>query len=690
MPKYNPNSVWGSRKKDDSLTPIRGAAMTPPGRPRNTGQKPAEDPAKQDISQSGNAETARQGVASSAPAGSSLSGGASVAAGGGSKPEPKVEPKAEPKDAFFKKVPIEKFNEPEPAKSWAWLWSIVVFVVLLGGGAVYIFLLKPAAGPNVSIEFTKPSQVLTGDPFQFEVALSNYSSNILKDATLSISLPDNMSFVGQTAGQRVIEQTVGDLGPGSINKQDTQLIVTGDPNSVKHVTVKLVYSTDASAKTQFETDGAADIVVGGPAISLNITAPSSIFSGQNFDMTVAYNNNTSHAFNNVELSLQYPPVYTFSSASAPTDSTGKNSWNLGTIPAAGSGSILVSGNIVGPSNAAYTIVGGLSGQVMGNTYPLTSQSADLALGTSPLEISMKLNNTDDYIAKTGDGLDYTIYFTNNSNITFHALSVKAALVGTMLDFSSVSSNGVFSSLNNTVTWNAANAPQLLNLSPGQSGSVDFQVRTKSAFPIRLLSDKNYTVKVTAQVSSPTVPPGTTASSTVSVTSMESKMAGQTVLTTKAYWRDAASGILNSGPYPPKVNQATQYTIHWSITNYSTDIQNITVQAYLQSGSTCTGQIKSNIATSPVCDPATGEVSWQIPNIPATAGIVAPAPEVIFQVTNTPAINQVGQSVTLMGPSSLSALDSYTNQAINLSTPEVNTNLPDDKTISPTANRTVTQ
>jgi hypothetical protein len=206
-----------------------------------------------------------------------------------------------------------------------------------------------------------------------------------------------------------------------------------------------------------------------------------------------------------------------------------------------------------------------------------------------------------------------------------------------------------------------------------------------------LGDKNFTLKMNAQISSPTVPPGTQASSTISAVSAENKVGGKISLSVPAYWRDAASGVLNSGPYPPKVNQTTQYTIHWAITNYSTDVENVTVSASLQSGTTCTGIVKSNVSAVPACNAATGLVTWTIPtNIPATTGITGPPAEAVFQVQNMPAINQTGNAVTLLGPTTLQATDVFTGAAYKISADAITTDLPNDKTISNSQNRRVTQ
>jgi uncharacterized repeat protein (TIGR01451 family) len=640
MPKYNPNSVWGSKKKEDLYTP-------PPAKPQQT--SPAQ-PAR------------------SAP------------------PPQQTKPLTEP---FFKKTPIEDFDEPRASKGKAWLLSGIVFFLLIGAGAIYFFL-RPSYGPNVSISFTKPSQILVGDPFILTVSFSNYSSNILKNATLALTLPNNVSFAGQSPSQRVMDQTVGDLGPGSVNNQDFNLIVTGDPNTVKHIDTTLTYSTDASSKTQFQTVGGVDLIIGGSAIALNLNTPQTIFSGQNFQGVITYTNNTNHSFNNVELSLDYPPVFSFAESTMAPDSQANDSWSLGTIPAAGTGTITLTGNIVGPPNAIYPLNAMLTGNVMGDTYTLTQQSANLAVGSSPLSLAITLNNASDSVVNAGDSLHYTITYTNNSNVTFQNVVLKTTLVGSMFDFSSLQSNGSFNSIMNTVTWNPANTPAFLNLASGQSGSVNMTLGAKQSFPIRLPSDKNYTLKLNAQISSPTVPPGTAASSTVSTLSVVNNMGGAITLSEKGFWRDAPSGILNSGPYPPKVNQATEYTIHWDITNYSTDADNVTVSATLQSGTTCTGVIKSNVSTSPICNAGTGQITWTIPVVPATTGVIGPPAEAIIQVTNTPAINQVGQTLTLLGPAMLQATDGFTNETLTASGPAITTALPDDTTIPGSQARGVTQ
>ena len=86
-------------------------------------------------------------------------------------------------------------------------------------------------------------------------------------------------------------------------------------------------------------------------------------------------------------------------------------------------------------------------------------------------------------------------------------------------------------------------------------------------------------------------------------------------------------------------------------------------------------------TEPTYDAATGLVTWNLPNLPAGTGVQSNPAEAIFQITNTPAINQVGQVVTLMNQTNLSAHDTFTNSTLQASADPIMTFLSKDTTVA---------
>jgi hypothetical protein len=424
-------------------------------------------------------------------------------------------------------------------------------------------------------------------------------------------------------------------------------------------------------------------------IDLTISPPSNVFAGQDFTTKVSYKNVTDHPIDGVRITMQYPDGFAFTEASPIPAFPGDTIWNIGSVPAGGGGTILITGSMTGKNTALYSLSGTAAESIAGTSYPVAAVAANVAITATPLTIGAVINSTPDYVAGLSDDLDYKITYANLSNTTFQNVKITATFAGAMFDQSSVDSVGAYNSLTNTLTWYPANTVSLASVAPGEKGSVDLRVKTKSSFPIAASSDKNFALGLHLAISSPTVPAGTAASSTSASTDITNKVSGAIALDAAGYRYEPESGIANSGPYPPQVNQKTLYTIHWRVTNYSTDVSGVNVSAYLQSGATCTGKIVSTVAAVPVCNAATGEVAWNIPSISAGTGVLGSPVEAVFQVENMPAANQIGKVVTLLGKTSLTATDEFTGSALTASANSVGTDIPEDTAVT-TNNRNVTK
>ena len=569
------------------------------------------------------------------------------------------------------------------------IFSIIAVVALAAAGGAWFFLSRPVPAPAVSMGFAVPPQVPVGDPFALSVLYTNSSTVPLRNASLAIGLPAGVFFAGQPATQQAETVQIGDVAPGYSGTESISLVAAATAASVVHVSSTLSYATDASKGKLFSTSAGTSLAVGSPVLNLAISAPTNVFAGQDFTSVISYQNASAHALSGVTISLQYPQGFSFVAATPTPAFPGNSSWNIGSLPQGGTGTITVAGSVSGKTSALYSLSGTAAENISGTTYTVAAQAANIAIMTSPLAVSAVLDNTSNYVAGLGDNLDYTITYANTSNVTFHNVAVTAVLSGAMFDLGSVQSKAAFNSKTNTLTWYPANTPALASVAPGTTGTLDLRITTKSAFPIVTSTDKNFTLGLHLGIASPTVPPGTTATSTSASADITNKVGGMLRVAATGYRYEPTVAIRNSGPYPPKVNQPTTYTIHWDLTNYATDASNVTVSAYLQSGTTCTGEIMSNISAEPVCDPSTGEVTWTIPGVAAGTGIIGKPLEAVFQVENTPAVNQVGQTITLLGKTTVSGTDVFTGNTLTASADPIGTDLPNDTAIT-TPNRDVVQ
>ena len=414
-----------------------------------------------------------------------------------------------------------------------------------------------------------------------------------------------------------------------------------------------------------------------------------MFAGQNFTTTVFYKNTTGYPIDGARIMMQYPSGFTFAQATPTPAFPGNTVWNLGALAPGANGAIVITGNMAGQSTALYSMGGTATEDISGTSYTVAASAANVAITAAPLAITATLNHDPNYIAALNDYLDYTITYTNLSNVTFNNAVITAVLHGAMFDPSSVQSDASFNSRTDTLTWYAANTPELAAIAPGTSGSVELKIKTKPSFPIVSSADKNFTVGLHLAINSPTVPSNTAATSTSASTDISNKVGGVVALAAVGYRYETGAKIVNTGPYPPTVDQLTMYTIHWRLTDYSTDISDVSVSAYLQSGTTCTGKIVSNISVAPVCNAGTGEVTWNIPAVAACAGVLGAPVEAVFQVENMPAVNQFQQTITLLGKTSLTATDNFTGKTLQISANPVGTDIPNDPNVTATS-RTVTE
>ncbi len=633
MPPYNPNGVWTSKNNPNLPREARSRVTPSTDKEDATKAVPAEIPPEQ------------------------------------SEGSPKASRK-EP--ARFRQGPgfLKKYG------LWVFIGGIIIVII---GAVAVMEILKPPAPVPATIAIGNPSNVQVGIPFTLSIATTNHAPTPLTGAVLSVELPQGVEFVGNGPSTQVKEYPQGTIAPGQVVTQTSSLIVTGNPDTLYAIATKLLYSTPQTPKATFESDQSMSFSAGGSPVTLSYTAPTNVVSGQNFPVTVSYANNGADPIPSARIVLQYPPAYTFvtSSIAEATDTVPSSSlgtWELGTLAPGQGGSFTVTGNIVGPSRAQYQIGGTISTRLAGRTYPMNAQPVNLALVPAPLALSISVNGNPRYTTFAGDQLSYTLTYTNNSEATLSDVKIAATLTGRMFDFTSLQTQGAFDSRNDTVTWYAANTPALASLAPGQSGSVTFSVNVKNTFPITQLGDKNYALAIRGTIESPTVIPGAPGSNTISVATITNKVGGQMELTSVGYWK--------SGPYPPKVNQPTSYRIDWAIKNYSTDASSVTVSAYLQSGTSFIGAASSTGTTStPSYDPGTGLVTWTIPYIPAGTGIIDPSVKASFIVSNTPAVNQAGSDVTLLGPTTLTASDTWTGGSFNLQANSVTTALPNDPAVA---------
>jgi hypothetical protein len=583
------------------------------------------------------------------------------------------------KEETKKRPPIDFYEKKRKSNAWLYIVAGVLFVGLIVEG---FFLAQKVSTQKtgINIDINSPNNILLGEPFTLEVSYKNNSDNLLQNAQLLLSFPENIKIIGnEETNSYLFKKDLGNLGTGSSNIEKFYLVAMGTPNRIEKIRATLQYNI-VGFDGRFEKSKEQTITIGGPVIDYNVSVPENIISGEEFSFKVNFTNNSDKPLSDLKIQLFYPLGFSFSSADInPND--GNNVWIWKNLQPKERAEINISGMIIGEKNSFYEMGVSMNLMAENKTIELEKKVAMLKILETPLNLSISLNNTKNYIAKNNESLEYRIDYENNTSIALNDVIIKAELEGDMFNFSSVSTNGYFDSLKKQIIWNGGTNNELKMLNKGDKGFVIFKINTINDYPTRNFNDENQTLKVKVTIDSPSVPPNSSLKSTTAVAELITKMAGKIDFKNYALFRDAESGIVNKGSLPLRVGKTTNFTIHWKIINYNNDLENIIVKTSLPQGISWTGVYNGNYDDiEPQYNERTGEIIWNIKNIEAFSGILLPAKELIFQIAVTPSSNQIGTLINLTKEITLTAKDTFTNQEINLEFRPINSELSSDPTV----------
>ncbi len=534
-------------------------------------------------------------------------------------------------------------------------WLVAAALIIAGSFAGY-YLSQYLKTRDFVFEATAPDKVLAGRPFEIKIIIENKSKNTMRDSLIDIQIPEGVAGLGKYGDRQVIEENIGTLESGDSYENSFSLAILDTNEPIKKIDVYFSY-LPPNLSTKFEKKQTIEIFSDQPAVGLNLGAPQKVFSGEQLEITASYKNFSDYNFSKVRLKMAYPPAFKFKGASpAPTSSN--NIW-VSPMPSGIENNVSIKGNIIGPDDTFFDVNAKIFIELEDKEYQLVEKTANLGIASSPLSLSIVSNNDPNFTAFPGDTVSYAVSYGNNTEDNLQDAIIKVKVSGAMFDFASYRGNGFFDSNSNTVVWNASQEPGLKNLSQGAKGSVFFSFKTKSIYPIKKLSDKNFYLKAEGEISSPTVPYYISSDKTVGVNSAETKIGGRTEI-------DAYAEYNKKGPYPPQVNKSTRYLVHWVIKNYATDKKDIKIRAVLQSGATWTGAAAANIDTDglPTYNERTQEVSWNIGRVIANKGVLGKPIETTFEVEIAPSISQVGGLLPILSAVQLTATDEFTSLQVN--------------------------
>ena len=587
------------------------------------------------------------------------------------------------------------FIQPTPSKKRTSFFSLfkkkniikiligIIIILILVAVAAVIWGRHSFSRAKVQVDFEAPKDIASGEEVVLTVKYRNNNRVNLYDASLIIDYPSGtFSSEGREIYQE--ERKLGTILRKSESKENFKVRFVGEKGTVKNLNVKLDYQPQ-NISSRFENSTIFRTEINSLLIGINIEASEKAISGQEVSYLIKYENKSNDDIYDLKIEITYPDDFEFKNANPEPVEETTNIWEIGLFKSGEKKEINLVG-ILGGEEGESKILKAIIGAVQNNNLIQYTQSEYITqISPSPLSVLLEIEGLDEECnINHGQNLNYRIEFKNNSDIALRELVLKAYFKDNVFDFREINLNniGFFDSRNNVIIWSGGEVPILNLLEPNQSGEVKFSVKIKDSLPILSYNDKNFQAKVLAEVETLTVPAKFSVPELKVGEEITCKINSKLDLATKVYYYDPNPSITNNGPIPPRVNQETTYTVHWQITNTSNDLENVKVWTILPQGISWSGDYINNIQNSEVhYNERTNEVTWEINKVSAGIGVVLPVYELIFQIGLTPSVNQVGKILTLINESSAEGKDNFTGITLKDFTPEVDTTLPHDSSVS---------
>jgi len=545
--------------------------------------------------------------------------------------------------------------------------SIIFFILALGIGAYLVVNGgNVVSANNVDININGPVSIAAGEPASFDIQVVNHNNITLKTVDLSIDYPvGTTEVVDSTKELTKSRELIPDIAAGGVGQKTIKVILYGQENTSKQIKIAIEYRIDGS-NAVFVKEKVFDILIASSPLTLTTTAFKEVNSDQEFDISVNIVSNSKETIKDLVLKAVYPFGFKYISSDIKTGSD-NTLWKIGDLPPGSKRTIKIKGKMDAQNDEVrvfrFSVGSAKKGNenIIGTEYVTTSQ--EISISKPFMSIGLSVNgdsNSKQFVGQFNSPVKVDIGYFNNLQTPIIDGEIRVKLSGSAFDKVQVSpQDGLYQSINNEIVWNSVTSRELNTIDAGGNGRVTFSVTPRDlSSSINLISnpDLKFIVSVKGKRNSEANVPesiSTTAEAQVRISSNVA-MGGQIL-------RSYAS-MQNTGPIPPKVEQATTYTVLWTVDNTVNTLNNVLVQSSLPPNIKWVGKISPETEDIGY-DPVTGTVQWNVGSLQTYTAGTNKRRQVAFQISLTPAINQVGSIQNLVNATTLTAVDDFTGQTL---------------------------
>ncbi len=564
------------------------------------------------------------------------------------------------------------------------VFAALFFVASVGYASYIFFFASQEISANaVDINISAPVSISAGEILSTDLIIQNNNPIPLKSVDLIVEYPNGTKssedFVTDLKRTR---ESLGTINSGQVVRKTVQSALFGEEGDSKEISVQLEYQVDGS-NAIFNKKKVFNVILNAAPARVTVSGIKEVSSGQEIELIATVISNSNTELKNLMVTAVYPFGFSFVEADV-EPAFSNNIWVIDSIAPNDQKVIKIKGIINGQNEEerVFKFNTGLVDQNNSERMGIVFSNFvhDILIKRPFIGLNILLNNSNQSVVAVNSGSTVAgeIVFSNNTSDTVRNLDVRLNIEGDVINEKSISGEGGFyNSSDNTLIFNTQTNSGLREIASRKEYRIKFQFDLFNLVTSGV-SLNNPEVNITAKVKGDRIYENNVEEKIDQDTSRVAKVISDVFV--GAYTLRSMGPFENTGPIPPKAETESTYTIAWSISNNTNDIENAVITAVLPNYIQWANKVSP---TNEVYnyDENSRSFTWNVGSIPAGTGFTSSAKEIFFQVKFFPSLTQIGESPNLLRDVFFSAKDSFTGTDIKISGTIPNTRLSDDDAVS---------
>lgn len=532
-----------------------------------------------------------------------------------------------------------------------------IFFIISLGAALYFFYFGGnfVSVDKITIDIQGPTTIAGGDTVPLSLTVTNKNPVSIENAIIEITFPEGTrSTDGKLSAYPRYTENLGQLASGATVTRSIKAIVFGGAGQALALPISFSFRTGNSSAV-FVKKSSYALAVSSTPLSVSVETLSETVSGKSLNLTLTVRSNAIVPLDNVVLSGTLPFGFVTTGSSLPMSGM---DFILGTMKPGTNKTITLAGTLTGQEGEErvfrFTVGTSKTANDQSIAVPYMTQDAVVKISSPFITTTLSINGDtrQNLVVSSGSSQSVTVSYSNTLPTSITNAVVEVSLSGAAVDYNSINTgNGFYRSIDRSVVFNRDTDQSLAVLAPGVSGIGTF---TFSTLPAGSLP-QSPTVTLAISVSGTRTGQSNVPEEIKSSVTKTIKVATLAVVSSSSFYKSGP--FKNSGPIPPRSNQATTYTIQWNARNTGSAIADGVISATLPSYVSYTGLTAGSGTFS--YDSVSHTVTWNIGDIAQGASAQG-----AFQVSIIPSTSQKGNAPELVGPASFSGYDRFAGVQIN--------------------------